>query len=205
MLADVNDLQRQVAEKKQDLDDAERIAAKMQEKADETRLVQQWLGDQVDWLGQLQRLSSRFPEGQLANVRRLSASVDGSTGGIDLSVQVNDLNRFAELENALREANFAITSKRISEQANNEEYPWQFEARIAFPITPLDERGEETFVQSTTIEPIKPALPTPSLPTPNVPAPEDRESQPASVDDPDTLDESISVDEPEQALPEASL
>jgi len=177
MLADVNDLQRQVAEKKQDLDDAERIAAKMQEKADETRLVQQWLGDQVDWLGQLQRLSSRFPEGQLANVRRLSASVDGSTGGIDLSVQVNDPNRVAELENALREANFSITSKRISEQANNEEYPWQFEARIAFPITPLDERGEETFIQPT---------------TPDLPAPEHREIQPGSVD------------EPERALPEAS-
>lgn len=173
LLADVKELKNQVDEKKQELIDTERITAKMQEKADETRLVQQWLGDQVDWLGQLQRLSSRFPEGQLANVRRLSATVDGSTGGIDLSVQVNDPNRVAELENALRDANFSITSQRVSEQANNEEYPWQFEARIAFSITPLDERderGEETFTQ-----PVKPVPP----------AQEDSASQPGSVDQPE--------------------
>ena len=148
LLAEVNELKDQLGEKKQELVEAERVSSKMQEKADETRLVQQWLGDQVDWLGQLQRLSSKFPEGQLANVRRLSASVDGSTGIIDLSVQVSDPNRVADLENALRDAKFSITSKRVSEQANNEEYPWQFEARIAFPITPLDERDEEIFTQS---------------------------------------------------------
>ncbi|TWU38483.1 hypothetical protein [Novipirellula artificiosorum] len=146
MIADVNDLKGQVSERKLELTEAEQIAGKMQEKADETRLVQQWLGDQVDWLGQLQKLSGLFPEGQRANVRRLSANVDGTTGVFDLSIQVNDPNRVAELENRLRDANFSITSKRISEQTNNEEYPWQFEARIAFPIAPLEEREEETFL-----------------------------------------------------------
>jgi len=152
MLSDVSALKTQVDEKQQELVEAERVAAKMQEKADETRMVQQWLGDQVDWLSQLQRLSSRFPEGQLANVRRLSAGVDGTTGVIDLSVQVNDPNRVADLENALRDARFSITSKRVSEQTNNEEYPWQFEARIAFPITPIDERDEETFMLPSSVE-----------------------------------------------------
>ncbi len=177
MLADVRELKNRVSEIKQELVEAERVASKMQEKADETRLVQQWLGDQVDWLGQLQRLSSRFPEGQLANVRRLSASVDGSTGVIDLSVQVNDPNRVAELENALRDAKFSITSKRVSEQANNDEYPWQFEARIAFPITPLDERDEEVFTESAKL----------------VPATPDASSSPTGTDG-----------EPELTLPEAS-
>ncbi|WP_218933344.1 type IV pilus biogenesis protein PilM [Rubripirellula lacrimiformis] len=151
LLSDVDSLKTQVSEKRQELEEAERVAAKLQEKADETRMVQQWLGDQVDWLRELQRLSSRFPEGQLANVRRLSAAADGSTGVIDLSVQVNDPSQVAELENALREAKFSITSKRVSEQTNNEEYPWQFEARIAFPIAPIDERDEEVFVQSAVL------------------------------------------------------
>ncbi|TWT80830.1 hypothetical protein CA13_22760 [Planctomycetes bacterium CA13] len=153
LMADVNDLKSQVSERKQELVETERVAAKIQEKADETRYVQQWLSDQVDWLSQLQRLSSQFPEGQLANVRRLSANVDGSTGVIDISVQVNDPDRVAELENALRDANFSITSKRISEQANNEEYPWQFEARIAFSIPPLDERDEEIFTMPGSTSP----------------------------------------------------
>jgi len=139
--ADVRDLAAKVSEKKQELVEAQSVANKVQEKADETRFVQQWLADQVDWLGQLQRLSSLFPEGQLANVRRLSAATDANAGVFDLSIQVNDPNRVAELENRLREASFSITSKRISEQANNAEYPWQFEARIAFTIPPLDERN----------------------------------------------------------------
>ncbi len=182
LLADVNELKSQVGEKKQELVETERVAAKMQEKADETRLVQQWLGDQVNWLGQMQRLSSQFPEGQFANVRRLSASVDGGTGVVDLSLQVNDPNRVAELENALRNANFSITSKRVSEQTNNEEYPWQFEARIAFPMTPIDERDEEIFTKSIELIPTAPA---------------DSGSQPGSVDEPEPGSES--------ELPEASI
>ncbi|TWU46006.1 hypothetical protein Q31b_11840 [Novipirellula aureliae] len=148
LYADVRDLATKVSEKQQELVEVESVANKVQEKADETRFVEQWLADQVDWLSQLQRLSSLFPEGQLANVRRLSAAVDGSTGVFDLSIQVNDPSRVAELENRLRDAGFSITSKRISEQANNTEYPWQFEARIAFAILPLDER-ESTFVLPT--------------------------------------------------------
>lgn len=182
LLADINQLKSQVGEKRQELVESERVAAKVQEKADETRMVQQWLGDQVDWLGRLQQLSSQFPEGQFANVRRLSASVDGSAGVIDLSLQVNDPKRVAELENSLRDASFSITSKRVSEQANNEEYPWQFEARIAFPLIPIDERDEEIFKPSAGLTPT---------------APDDSESQPRSAGEPES--------ETEPELPEASI
>ncbi|WDQ15700.1 hypothetical protein [Rhodopirellula sp. P2] len=208
LLSDVQALKTQVDGKQQELVEAERVAAKMQEKADETRLVQQWLGDQVDWLSQLQRLSSRFPEGQLANVRRLSAAVDGSTGVIDLSVQVNDPNRVAELENALRDAKFSITSKRVSEQTNNEEYPWQFEARIAFPITPVDEREEEIFTQPAGIEPPLEADASVETASPDASSLPENATVPENTTVPEQAEpsqQSTPAGDPKTDLPEVSL
>ncbi|XZE55561.1 hypothetical protein SH139x_001576 [Planctomycetaceae bacterium SH139] len=145
MWADVRALQTQLAEGQEELKSAKEVANKLQEKADETRYVQNWLGDQVDWLAKLKRLSDQFPSGQGANVRRLTAAATGEAGVFDISLQVSDPSRVAELENRLREAGFSVTSQQISEQGGNAEYPWQLEARIGFPLTPLDER-EEAFV-----------------------------------------------------------
>ncbi len=145
MWSDVRALQTQLAEGQEELKSAKEVANKLQEKADETRLVQNWLGDQVDWLAKLKRLSDQFPSGQGANVRRLTAAATGEAGVFDISLQVSDPSRVAELENRLREAGFSVTSQQISEQGGNAEYPWQLEARIGFPLTPLDER-EEAFV-----------------------------------------------------------
>jgi Tfp pilus assembly protein PilN len=141
--SDVQVLRKDVEAAEDELGKAEQMAAKLQEKADETRFVQQWLGDQVDWLDQLQRLSRQFPDGQGANVRRLSAKLEGEYGVFDLSIQVSDPSRVAALENRLRSADFAVTSEQISEQAANAEYPWQFEARVAFPLEPLAERERD--------------------------------------------------------------
>lgn len=140
--SDVQTLRGEVEAAETELEKAEAMAAKLQEEADETRYVQQWLGDQVNWLDQLRRLSLQFPDGQGANVRRLSAQIEGDYGVFDLSIQVSDPSRVAELENRLRSADFAVTSEQISEQAANAEYPWQFEARVAFPLAPLEQREE---------------------------------------------------------------
>lgn len=145
MWSDVRALQTQLAEGQEELKSAKEVANKLQEKADETRFVQNWLGDQVDWLAKLKRLSDQFPGGQGANVRRLTAAATGEVGVFDISLQVSDPSRVADLENRLREAGFSVTSQQISEQGGNAEYPWQLEARIGFPLTPLDER-EEAFV-----------------------------------------------------------
>lgn len=140
--SDVSELRRQVDAAEEQLEKEEAIAAKMQEQGDETRYVQQWLGTQVDWLTHMQRLSQQFPDGQGANVRRLSASIEDGLGVFDLSLQVSDPSRVATLENRLRAAGFVVTSEQISEQSANAEYPWQFEATVAFPLVPLEEREE---------------------------------------------------------------
>ena len=143
LLSDVATLRETVADQQAELDGAKEVADKLQEKGDETRFVQQWLSDKVDWLSKLQLLSAQFPSGQGANVRRLSAAVNGDVGIFDLSIQVSDPSRVAELENRLRAAGFSVTSEQISEQSGNSEYPWQFEARVAFAIPSLEAREED--------------------------------------------------------------
>jgi len=142
LLADVKQLRDDLAFEKAELEKAQQVAAKFQEKADETRVVRQWLGNQVDWLDQLKLLSERFPQGQDAHLRRLRAVAGEVGGGIDLSVEVKSPELVATLENRLREAGFTVSSQQVSEQGAGSEYPWQFEARLSFAGVPLDEREE---------------------------------------------------------------
>ena len=132
--SDVEELQSQVAEKQALYDERSKMANKLEEKADEARWVERWMSDQVYWLDELQTLSSQLPPGQFATIRRLTAAAQDGNGVIDLSVQVSDPERVAELEKTLRSARFAVTSKRVSEQGAGEDYPWQFETRVTFPL-----------------------------------------------------------------------
>ena len=132
--SDIDELESEVADKKATYDERSKMANKLEEKADEARWVEQWQKDQVYWLDELQNLSNNLPPGQFATIRRLTASSQDGNGVIDLSVQVSDPERVAELEKSLRGANFTVTSKRVSEQGSGEEYPWQFETRALFTL-----------------------------------------------------------------------
>lgn len=155
LLADVRELRNQVTQQREQVAEAEMLAAKFQEKGDETRYVEQWLGDQVDWLDQLQQLSEQFPEGQVANARRLSAVAIPGGGRFDLSLQVKDPDAVATLEARLRSAGFSVSSGQINERTRATEYPWQFDARIGFQ-QPADETLdlEEAFLvgENTALE-----------------------------------------------------
>lgn len=142
MLADVQELRTTLAIEKTELSNTQQVAAKLQEKADQTRAVRQWLGDQTDWLDQLRLLSERFPEGQDAHLRRLRAVATEGASSFDLSIEVKSPEWVAELENRLRSAGFSVSSQQVSEQAGNSEYPWQFEARLRLLHEPLDDRED---------------------------------------------------------------
>lgn len=145
--SDVAKLTDDLATARGELQRAEQVAAKFQERADETRVVRRWLEDQTDWLSQLKLLSDRFPESQLAHLRSLRAIADSTGGQFDLSVQVRSPQDVAGVEDRLRSAGFAITSQQVNQQANDSDYPWQFEAKVRFQQAPLDDREEqETFV-----------------------------------------------------------
>ena len=132
-LSDVWQLQLEVDTLQKELDNSAKVTAKYQEKSDQVAAVQAWMADQVDWLSELNDLSSRLPDGQDATVRRLSASTSANSATIDLSVQVADQEFISQLESRIRSAKYGATSKQISQNQNSAEYPWQFETRVSFP------------------------------------------------------------------------
>jgi hypothetical protein len=136
LLSDIWQLQSDVQALESDLQNTSRVTAKYQEKSDQVQAVEGWLNDQVDWLSELSELSTRFPDGQAATVRRLTASTNGEIAAVDVSVQVNTQDTISELESRIRGAKYAAVSKQISQNPESEEYPWQFESHITFGIEP---------------------------------------------------------------------
>ncbi len=147
LVAEVRDLESEVSQRQSDVEEATQMTAKIQEKADEARFVRSWLSDQVDWLEQLRRMSDEFPDGQSANVRRLSATAGETGGRFELSVQIKNPELVARMEDRLRDAGFQVSSGQISEQTGGGEYAWQFDTQIGFRQTPLEEKEDsESFV-----------------------------------------------------------
>ena len=134
LLSDVWQLQIDVDTLQKELENTKKVTAKYQEKSDQVLAVQTWLAEQVDWLSELNELSSRLPDGQDATVRRLTASSTANTATIDLSVQVAEQEFISQLESRIRSAKYGVSSKQISQNQNVAEYPWQFETRVSFPI-----------------------------------------------------------------------
>ncbi|MFM7926635.1 MAG: hypothetical protein ACKO9Q_02895, partial [Pirellula sp.] len=135
LLSDVWELQDEVGSLQSSLKDTAKVTSKFQEKSDQVALVESWLSDQVDWVSELSDLAARLPDGQDATVRRLTATVNAKGNGtLDLSMQVKSQEIISELENRIRGAKYTIVSKQITQNAESQEYPWQFESHIEFPI-----------------------------------------------------------------------
>jgi len=134
MFSDIWQLQSDVDAMRIELENAQKVAAKYQEKSDQVLAIQAWMADQVDWLAELNDLSRRLPDGQDATVRRLTASAAPNSATIDLSVQVAEQEFISQLESKIRSAKYSATSKQISQNASSAEYPWQFETKISFSI-----------------------------------------------------------------------
>jgi Tfp pilus assembly protein PilN len=141
MWMDIAEMRDEVARLESDVANAKKLTAKVQERADQVNAVENWLADQVDWLAELGDLSARFPEGESATVRRLTAAIGNQGATIDLSVQVAKQEDIAQLEERLRTARHDATSQRINQSSDSEEYPWQFETKVTFPVERVDSRA----------------------------------------------------------------
>jgi hypothetical protein len=157
MLQDVGELREQATAAQNELKDTVRVTSKYQEKSDQVAWVESWLGDQVDWVSELSDLASRLPDGKDATVRRLTATINAKgNGALDLSMQVKSQEIISELENRIRGAKYTIVSKQITQNADSQEYPWQFESHIEFPI---QSPGLRRFIASKVASPSdKPAV-----------------------------------------------
>ena len=152
LLSDLRQLSGEVQSMESELAEARKLVAKHQEKADQVRFVEGWLADQVDWLAELNELSTRLPDGQDATVRRLTATTSDTTAVIDLSVQVAEQEHISQLESRIRSEKYSATSKRISQNADSSEYPWQFETRVSMSIRPPE---HEAYAPATRTPPLE--------------------------------------------------
>jgi hypothetical protein len=50
-------------------------------------------------------------------------------------MQVRSQEIISDLENRIRGAKYTIISKQITQNPDSQEYPWQFESHIEFPLT----------------------------------------------------------------------
>lgn len=168
LLSDVWQLQSDVQALESELQNTSRVTAKYQEKSDQVQAVEGWLTDQVDWLSELNELSNRFPDGQAATVRRLTATTNGESAAVDVSVQVDTQDTISDLESRIRGAKYSAVSKQINQNPESEEYPWQFESHITFAIEPpLPKRFGPPLIQSESPSDRKAELAVPSTPTPS--------------------------------------
>lgn len=154
LLSDVWHMESDVDQMQQQVQESSKLAAKLQEKSDQTQLVENWLSDQTDWLSVLGEIADRMPEGQQATVSRLSASTDGKRGVLDLSVQVADPENITQLESRLRSVKYEVSSKRISQTPEAKEFPWRFETRLNFNIDLADWRDFQPAVESPAVQPV---------------------------------------------------
>ena len=163
LLSDVWELQDESSRLQDTLRDTVKVTSKYQEKSDQVALVEGWLADQVDWVAELSDLASRLPDGQDATVRRLTATINAKgNGALDLSMQVKSQEIISELENRIRGAKYTIVSKQITQNADSQEYPWQFESHIEFPI---ESPGLRRFTASQTSPSDRPVIePDPATP-----------------------------------------
>ena len=131
--SDRMEVHQELTSVKAEFNNEAKLANKMLEKVDDVRAVQAWMERDINWLDELRDLSERLPSGDVVTIRRLSGSSQNGTGTINLSVQVSDPGNVAILENQLRgDEKRSVNSNRVSERASDEEYPWQFETRLAF-------------------------------------------------------------------------
>jgi hypothetical protein len=65
-------------------------------------------------------------------------------------MQVKSQEIISELENRIRGAKYTIVSKQITQNADSQEYPWQFETHIEFPI---EAPGLKRFVAGSAVAP----------------------------------------------------
>jgi hypothetical protein len=123
---------------------------KVQQKQRVVLAIQNWQRDGVNWLDELYDITSRFPKGSEALVRKLNVAPGrGGASVIDMAVQVRDPTVVTQMGDRIRDSHHDVRSKRVSERSSSQDYPWQFETQITLrPRTVLQYRGEDVQTES---------------------------------------------------------
>ena len=125
-----------VADQKVKLQRLIKPARKAQTKLAISGAIDAWRASEVSWLDELDILSARMPPAADATAGNLNMVSAGTTGRIDLSVEVSHPDVRMQLEEAIRDSRHAIRSKRVTDASNRSSSVWRFQTSITVAPEP---------------------------------------------------------------------
>lgn len=130
LYSDVREARDEVADLSAQVTRTKNLLKRLDQKTVIVDAVQQWERNQVDWLNEFQRISSRLPAAEKAVVQRLTMTGGGDAGVLSMSLKVRDPAVLAETETGLRDDHHQVSSQRVSQADNGAAYACQFETTV---------------------------------------------------------------------------
>jgi hypothetical protein len=132
---DLDAANQAVDERAADVASSRKLLKKLASKTAVIEAVERWKSNEINWLEELRRLSEHFPPADQAVVQRMSmAPTSGSRGLLSMGVRVRDPAIIAEVEKNVRDEAHQVSSQRISQSGNLDDFSCQFETTAV--ITP---------------------------------------------------------------------
>ena len=134
--------------------------------------VRDWQESNVIWLDEMRALSDRFPAADRARVRKMSMATTPTGGNVELHLQVRDSATISQLEQHVRDTYHQVNSKRISENAETSDFPWQFQTTISIqtsagdPLAVSQDTADVTHNVPNGGDRVPSVTPSPSQPSP---------------------------------------
>jgi Tfp pilus assembly PilM family ATPase len=125
---------RTLTRQRKELDEA---LTRGREQAQLFEIVRDWTASEVVWLDELRELSQRLPSSRDLLVQRMTISSGRSGEGvIELQGVVRDAAVVAQIDRDLHDDYHAVSSKRVGDYPQGNEYSWLFERTIT--VAPRD-------------------------------------------------------------------
>ena len=150
----------EIVTRKQALTKLDARLANISERTSLVAAVQQWQANDVVWLDQLHELTERFPDAHHARVRKMSMAATTEGGAIDMQLQVRNPTTISELEQRVRDPLYQVSSKRISESPEGNDFPWRFQTTIIV-LRPSVDETKDAFPENEAISAENFRLPRP--------------------------------------------
>lgn len=122
-----------LSQESRSLDDLVKKAQELEKKTGE---IDKWAATDIDWLGELHRLSLALPPAQETLITQLRASTREGGGEIQLEGLVKDAGTITQLETKLRDPQHMIEHKAGQQSSRDERYRWTFKSAVVISTEP---------------------------------------------------------------------
>jgi hypothetical protein len=116
-----------LTDESQRLDGLVKHAQEIEKKVDD---IDKWAASDIDWLGELYRLSTEFPPAEAAMVTQLRAGSRPVGGELQLEGLVKDAATIDQMEKGLRDPQHAVEQKAGQQNTKHPRYRWAFKSSV---------------------------------------------------------------------------